>query len=296
MRVAITGASGLIGGALRTRLTARGDDVLTVGRGVDAEIVWDPASGGLDGTALDGVDAVVHLSGEGIGERRWTPEQKAAILDSRVQGTDLLARTLAGMPTPPSVLVSGSAIGWYGDRGDERLTEHSAPPATPGFLSRVCVAWEAATGPAEAAGIRTVHARTGIVLTPDGGALARMLLPFRLGLGGRIGSGRQYMSWISLADEVGALVHAIDTPAIVGPLNLTAPNPVANATFTEALGTALHRPTVLPTPLLPLKLRYGAELVESLLVEGQRVLPAALEAGGYEFRDPELAGALASML
>jgi uncharacterized protein (TIGR01777 family) len=277
-------------------LTARGDDVLTVGRGVDAEIVWDPASGGLDGTALDGVDAVVHLSGEGIGERRWTPEQKAAILDSRVQGTDLLARTLAGMPTPPSVLVSGSAIGWYGDRGDERLTEHSAPPATPGFLSRVCVAWEAATGPAEAAGIRTVHARTGIVLTPDGGALARMLLPFRLGLGGRIGSGRQYMSWISLADEVGALVHAIDTPAIVGPLNLTAPNPVANATFTEALGTALHRPTVLPTPLLPLKLRYGAELVESLLVEGQRVLPAALEAGGYEFRDPELAGALASML
>ncbi len=296
MRIAITGASGLVGQALQARLAGRGDDVVTIGRGAAADIVWNPASGSLDPAGLDGVDAVVHLAGEGIGNRRWTADQRAAILDSRVQGTELLASSLARSATPPSVFVSASAIGWYGDRGDERLTEQSAPPVEPGFLARVCAAWEAATAPAEAAGIRTVHARTGIVLTPRGGALARMLLPFRLGLGGRIGSGRQYMSWISLADEVGGIVHAIDMPSLAGPVNLTAPVPVTNVEFTEALGAALHRPTVLPTPLLALKLRYGADLVQQLLVEGQRVLPAALEASGYEFGDPELPVALGSML
>src|SRR3954471_12837889 len=198
MDVAITGASGLIGSALADALRARGDTVTTVGRGADADVRWDPMAGSIDGDRLDGVDAVVHLAGESLGEKKWTPEQKEKILESRVRGTELIATTIAGRPTKPAVLVSGSAIGFYGDRGDEVLTEASPPPPPGNFLSDVCVAWEAATASAEAAGVRTVHLRTGIVLSKDGGALARMLLPFKLGLGGRIGSGRQYMSWVSI--------------------------------------------------------------------------------------------------
>src|SRR3954451_11570615 len=261
MDVAITGATGLIGTALGAALRARGDRVMSVGRGASSDVRWDPTAGTIDGDALEGVTAVVHLAGESLGEKKWTPEQKERILESRVRGTELISTTIAELATKPSVLVSGSGIGFYGDRGDTALTETSAPPPPGNFLSDVCVAWEAATSSSEAAGIRTVHLRTGIVLSKEGGALARMLLPFKLGLGGRIGSGRQYMSWISITDEVGAILHAIDTDTVAGPLNATGPTPVTNAEFTKALGAAVHRPTLLPTPLAPLKVVYGAELV-----------------------------------
>ncbi len=294
MDVAITGSSGLIGTALSAALRARGDVVIPIVRGEGRGVRWDPTAGTIDAEALDGVGAIVHLAGEGIGEQKWTPEQKQAIRDSRVVGTSLLADALAGLARRPEVLISGSAIGWYGNRGDEVLTEDSPPPPS-AFLADVTREWEAATAPAEAAGIRTVHLRTGIVLSPHGGALARMITPFKLGLGGRIGSGNQYMSWISIDDEVGAILHAIDTSSVRGPLNATAPNPVTNREFTKTLGHALHRPTLLPTPLAPLKLLYGRELVQNLLVDGQRVMPAQLLATGYEFQHPELAAALADL-
>ncbi len=296
MDVAITGSSGLIGTALANALHERGDRVVPVVRGNGLGLRWDPAAGTIDSAGFEGFDAVVHLAGEGIGEKKWTDEQKRKIRDSRVRGTELLAGTLAGLERRPSVLVSGSAVGWYGDRGDERLTEASGPGPTDDFLVNVCLAWEAATAAASEAGIRTVHLRTGIVLSADGGALDRMLTPFKLGLGGRIASGRQYMSWISLADEVGAILHAIDTADLSGPVNATAPAPVTNLEFTHALGQVLHRPTKLPTPLLPLKLVYGAELVQHLLVEGARVMPAALDASGYTFVHPTLDVALAALL
>jgi uncharacterized protein (TIGR01777 family) len=296
MDVAITGASGLIGRSLTSALRSRGDRVVTVGRGADADVRWDPMAGTIAGDALEGLTAVVHLAGESLGEHKWTPEQKERVLESRVRGTELISTTIAELASKPTVLLSASAIGFYGDRGDEVLTEASAPGPAGNFLSEVCVAWEAATASAEAAGIRTVHLRTGIVLSKDGGALARMLVPFKLGLGGRIGSGRQYMSWISIDDEVGAILHALDGTAVRGPVNVAGPAPVTNAEFTKALGRAVHRPTLLPTPLAPLKLVYGSELVERLLVEGQRVVPAALEASGYSFRHRTIDEALAAVL
>ena len=300
MDIAVTGSNGLIGSALIRSLEADGHSVRRLVRGGSAgagRVAWDPLAGTIDAAGLEGVDAVVHLAGEGIGERRWTPEQKKRILESRTLGTDLIARTIAGLPTPPRVLVSASAVGWYGgQRGDEVLTEASAAPATPDFLARVCVDWEAATAPAEAAGIRTVHLRTGIVLTPSGGALGRMVTPFKLGLGGRIGSGKQWMSWISIDDEVGAIRHALTTEGLAGAVNATAPEPVTNAGFTKALGSAVHRPTILPTPLTPLRAVYGRELVDALLVGGQRVLPAALEASGYTFAHRDLAAGLRAVL
>ena len=238
----------------------------------------------------------MHLAGAGIADKRWTPEQKQRIVESRVRPTTVLCEALAGLNEPPGVLVSGSAVGWYGNRGSEVLTESSGPPNPPDFLADVCRQWESATTPAEAAGIRTVHLRTGIVLARQGGALPRMVLPFKLGLGGRIGSGKQYMSWIGLADEVGAIVHTITTSELSGPVNATAPTPVTNSEFTAALGHVLKRPTLLPTPVPALKLRYGSELVDHLLVEGQRVVPDRLEATGYEFVQPDLDGALRANL
>ena len=296
MDVAITGSSGLVGTALANALHARGDRVIPVVRGSGLGLRWDPMAGVIDGAGFEGIDAVVHLAGEGIGEKKWTDEQKRKIRDSRVRGTNLLAGALAGLTRPPGVFVSGSAIGWYGDRGDERLTESSGPGPAGDFLVDVCLAWEAATAAAADAGIRTVHVRTGIVLSADDGALARMLTPFKLGLGGRIGSGRQYMSWISLADEVGAILHALDTPGLAGPVNMTAPTPVTNAAFTATLGHALHRPTKLPTPLLPLKIVYGAELVQHLLLNGACVLPERLQSSGYVFAHPTLDAALTAIL
>src|SRR6188472_4239155 len=261
MDVLVTGAHGLIASALIPRLRTDGHRVVRLVRGEPEgsdDVRWDPAAGTIDAAGLEGVDAVVHLAGAGIGDKKWTPARKQLILDSRTQGTDQLARTLAGLTRPPQVLLSGSAVGYYGNRGAEELTEAAAPGDD--FPARVCVAWEAATAPAEEAGIRVVHLRTGIVLAAHGGALHRMLLPFRLGLGGRIGSGEQYLSWITLDDHVGAMRHLLATDSVGGAVNLTAPNPVTNAEFTRALGSSLHRPTALPTPLLPLKAVYGAEL------------------------------------
>ncbi|HEX9504402.1 MAG TPA: TIGR01777 family oxidoreductase [Acidimicrobiia bacterium] len=297
MDVLVTGSHGLIGSALIRTLRTDGSRVRRLVRsepeGTD-DVRWDPIAGAVDSARLEGLDAVVHLAGAGIGDRRWTPARKQLILDSRARGTRLLSETLASLARKPAVLVSGSAVGYYGDRGDDLLTEDSG--SGDGFTAEVCRAWEVATAPAAHAGIRVVTIRTGIVLDARGGALARMLLPFRLGLGGRIGSGRQYMSWIALDDEVGAIQHAIRNPALSGPVNLTAANPVTNAQFTAALGHAVHRPTLLPTPLLALKAVYGGELVQNLLVAGQRVLPRRLESTGYEFAYPELDSALSAVL
>jgi uncharacterized protein (TIGR01777 family) len=295
--VLVTGAHGLIGSALLPRLRADGHRVVRLVRddpeGSD-DVRWDPAAGTIDAAGLEGVDAVVHLAGAGIGDRKWTPARKQLILESRTQSTDLLARTLAGLSRQPQVLLSGSAVGFYGDRGAEELTEGSGPGDD--FPARVCVAWEAATAPAEAAGIRVVHLRTGIVLARHGGALQRLLLPFKLGLGGRVGSGDQYMSWITLDDHVGAMRHLLTNDSVRGAANLTAPNPATNAEFTRALGAAVHRPTVLPTPLLPLKAVYGDELVERLLVIGQRALPRALEESGYRFTHTDVDDALRAVV
>lgn len=297
MDVLVTGSHGFIGGALIPRLRADGHRVLRLVRGeaegVD-DVRWDPDAATIDADRLDGIGAVVHLAGAGIGDKKWTPERKQLVLESRTRGTGLLARTLAELTHRPAVLVSGSAVGYYGNRGDEVLTEESGPGDD--FTAEVVQAWEAATQPAEDAGIRVVKIRTGIVLAPHGGVLKRLLLPFKLGLGGRAGSGRQYMSWITLDDEVGAIVHAIGSDTLRGPVNLTAPDPVTNAEFTAALGRAVHRPTLIPTPLAPLKVVYGSELVQSLLVDGQRVSSAKLVADGYRFEHRELDGALAAVL
>ncbi len=296
MQVAVTGSSGLIGTVLCTALRTAGHDVVRVVRGdasaTDA-VGWDPAGGSIDSRGLEGIDGVVHLAGEGIAAKRWTDEQKRVILESRTKGTSLLARTLADLDRPPKVLVSGSAIGIYGDRGDERLSETSAPGS--GFLAEVCVKWEAATLAAAEAGIRVAHARTGLVLSTDGGALAKMLPLFRLGLGGRLGSGRQWWSWISIDDEVGALRWLLESDTS-GPVNLTAPHPTTNAQFTETLGSVLGRRTWLPVPRFGPKLVLGSELAEELLFTSARVEPQALLDGGYQFHHAELEPALRAVL
>lgn len=297
MDVVISGASGLIGSALTASLQADGHRVRPLVRGGvtgGGKIGWDPETGRIDAPALEAVDAVVNLAGEGIGERKWTDEQKRRIRDSRVRGTATLAAAIAGREQKPRVFISGSAVGYYGNRGDELLTEQSAPGDD--FLAELCRSWEAETQPAADAGVRTIVIRTGIVLAKQGGALAPLLLPFKLGLGGKQGSGKQWMSWIALADEVAAIRAAIDNEELRGPLNLVAPYAVTNEEFARTLGRVLHRPTVLPTPMLPLKIRFGAELVDTLLLSGQHVTPAALEAAGFAFRFPELTGALESVL
>lgn len=294
MKVLVTGASGLIGTAVSDALRARGDEPVALRRGAggagNGGPSWNPERGELDPSVLEGVDAVVHLAGVGIGERRWTADQKRKIGESRTKGTSLLASTLATLAAPPKVFVSASAIGYYGDRGDEELTEDSGPGG--GFLADLVVQWERATEAAETAGIRTVRIRTGIVLARNGGALAQLLLPFKLGLGGRTGPGTQWMSWIALDDEVGAILHAVDHADVTGPVNLTAPNPVTNREFTHTLGEVLHRPTIVPTPLLPLRLRFGDELGRELLLASQRVRSDKLRDTGYEFRHPQLRDAL----
>jgi uncharacterized protein (TIGR01777 family) len=294
VRIAITGASGLIGTALQERLRAEGHEVVPIVRraGLPRTIFWDPAQGQLDGRDLEGLDAVVNLAGEGIGARRWNEAHKARVLESRRAGTALLSEALASTTDRPAVLVSGSAIGWYGDRGDEELTEASGPGDD--FLHEVCQAWEAATAPAEAAGIRVAHLRTGLVLDRSGGVLPRMALPFRLFAGGRIGSGRQWMSWIHLDDEVDAIRFLLEHP-IRGAVNATAPTPVTNAVFAKALGRALHRPAAVPVPAFGPRLLLGREMADSLLFVSQRVLPEVLASNGFPFAHPDLDDALAAI-
>lgn len=289
MRIAIAGSSGLIGTALVTALESAGHEPVPMVRGEPGpgEIAWDPTGGAIDAGALAEVDAVVNLAGEPIGAKRWTATQKRRIRDSRVLGTRLIATTMAGLQHGPRVLLNGSAIGVYGDRGDEHLDEASPPGE--GFLADVVQEWEAATAPAAEAGVRVVNLRTGIVLHRRGGALARMVPLFRLGLGGRLGSGRFWMSWISLHDEVAAIVHLLHSD-LEGPVNLVSPNPARNRELTAALGSALSRPTVLPVPGLALRVALG-EMVEDLLASA-RVEPAALMASGFDFTHPDLAGAL----
>jgi uncharacterized protein len=292
-RVAITGATGLIGGALAAALERDGHRVHRITRSASKagpdDLVWDPAAGTIDGRKLEGVDAVVHLAGEPIGASRWTDETKRRIRDSRVQGTDLIARTLAGLDAKPTVLVSGSAVGYYGDRGDESLNETSPPGDD--FVAEVTEAWEAAAAPAVEAGIRVAYARTGVVMAKEGPLIEKVELPFRLGVGGRVGSGEQYVAWIALEDEVRALRFLIDRDDAEGPYNLTAPDPVTNATFTRELGRVLRRPTVLPIPVAAIRLLYG-EMGVSLATVSQRVHPTRLLEAGFEFVHPELRSAL----
>jgi len=297
VKIAITGASGLIGRALTTSLVADGHQVIPVVRKPSSAtpdaIQWNPAAGTIEASKFEGVDGVVHLAGAGIGDKRWSESYKREILESRTKGTELLARTLASLAAPPSVLVSGSAIGFYGDTGDAAVDETA--PAGDDFLAKVCVDWEAAAAPAAAAGIRVPFLRTGIVLTADGGALAKMLPLFRFGLGGRMGSGKQWWSWISMADEVGAIRWLLDHD-ISGPVNATAPTPVTNSQFTKALGEAMHRPTLAPVPSFGPKLLLGAELADALLFTSTRVVPGVLEASGYPFAHPTIDTALRDVL
>lgn len=297
MKIAITGASGLIGRSLTSSLINDGHQVVPVVRrpasGADESIEWNPANGTIEATKFEGVDAVVHLAGAGIGDKRWSDSYKREILESRTKGTALLASTLASLDIPPSVMVSGSAIGYYGDTGDTAVDETA--PAGNDFLAKVCVDWEAAAAPAIEAGIRVPFLRTGIVLTTDGGALAKMLPLFRFGLGGRMGSGKQWWSWISMADEIGAIRWLIDHD-ISGPVNATAPSPVTNREFTKALGEAMHRPTLAPVPSFGPKLLLGGELADALLFTSTRVLPSVLEDSGYSFAHPTIEAGLKDVL
>jgi uncharacterized protein (TIGR01777 family) len=243
---------------------------------------------------LDDVDAVVHLAGQPIAARRWNQTQRQKILESRVQGTGRVAAHVAGLPRPPEVLVSASAVGYYGSRGDEELTEESAPGE--GFLPRVCRAWEAAASPAQDAGVRTVWLRSGLVLAGDGGALKPQLLVFRIGLGGRLGDGSQWVSWISIDDHVGAIRWALETDGLAGPVNMTSPQPVTNATFTRTLARVLHRPAVLPVPAPVLRTVLGRDMADELILPSQRAAPVALERSGYAFRQGDLAAALGAIL
>ena len=302
MRIAITGASGLIGSRLLDALlsdgheltvfTRPGSDRTAVGRPDVQHAVWDPAAGVIDRGGVEGRDAVIHLAGVGIADSRWTDRQKDRILRSRTEGTGLLARTLREMDAPPPVLLSASAIGYYGDHGDRIIDETAS--AGDDFAARVCIEWEAAARPAVDGGTRVTFLRTGIVQAPEGGPLAKQLPFFKLGLGGRVGSGRQYVSWISIVDEVRAIQFLLDHD-VPGPVNLTAPEPVTNSTYTTALGRAVHRPTTI-LPITGPRVLYGRELADTLLLTSARVVPAALLEAGFEFRFPELDGALADLL
>ncbi len=297
MYIAVTGASGLVGSALVPFLTTGGHRVVRVVRSApkpgDDAVQWEPQAGQLDPASLEGLDAVVHLAGENIAAGRWTAEQKARIRDSRVKSTGLLCETLAKLSQPPKVVVGASAIGLYGNRGDETLQEDS--PAGSGFLAEVCQAWEAAAQPASQAGIRTVLLRIGVVLSPAGGALAKMLLPFKMGVGGVMGSGNQYWSWIGVDDVVGVIHHALMTDGLEGAVNVVAPQPATNKEFTKTLGRVLGRPTLFPLPGFAVRLALG-EMADDLLLASARVVPSKLVATGYTFRQPELEGALRHLL
>jgi uncharacterized protein len=297
MIVAITGSSGLVGTALVDALEGEGNLVRRLVRRPvrdgKHEIQWDPAAGRIDAAALAGIDAVIHLAGVNLAAQRWTESFKAEIRDSRVRGTQLLCDALAGLSTKPGVLVSASAVGYYGDSGDKTVDETSPPGS--GFLADLCREWEAVTQPVRDSGIRVVNLRLGVVLSLRGGALAQMLTPFKLGVGGAIGSGRQYFSWITLDDLVSAIGFALRTAALSGPVNAVAPQPVTNREFTKTLGRVLGRPTVLPMPAFAARLAFG-EMADEMLLSGVRVEPRVLLTSGFKFQFPELEPALRHLL
>jgi hypothetical protein len=297
VRVAVSGSGGLIGAGVVSALSAAGSEVVRLVRREpapgEAAVRWVPEKGIADPAGLAGLDAVVHLAGENIASGRWNAARKAAIRESRVKGTRILCDALAGLSRPPKTLVCASAVGYYGDRGTDLLTEES--PAGTGFLPEVCREWEAAAAPAAEKGIRVVTLRIGMVLTPKGGALSRMVPPFRAGLGGVLGSGRQYVSWVALDDLQGIVLHALENGDLRGPVNAVAPRPVTNREFTEALGRVLSRPTLFPVPAFALRLAVG-EMADALLLASARVVPRRLEETGYRFRCPELHGALRHLL
>ncbi len=290
-RIVVAGGSGMIGSALIEALRGRGDDVVVLRRESkgDAAATWDPSRGELDSGLLEGVDAVVSLNGAGIGDKRWNTDRKAVLRSSRIDPVGLLAETMADMAVPPAAFVTGSATGFYGDTGDT-IVDESSPPGDD-FLALLCVDWEAAANPAADAGVRVVHARTGIVLSSTGGALSPLLPIFKAGLGGPIGSGKQWWSWITLRDEVAALMFLIDGD-LEGPVNLVAPNPVRQREFAKALGAVLHRPAVIPAPKFAVDIRLGKELAEAIGYASQRVAPVVLTETGFSFTDTEIAPAL----
>lgn len=295
MKIIISGASGLIGKPLIASLRKHGHEVVQLVRRAPRvnESQWNPSAGQLDVAVLEGCDAVIHLSGAGIGDRRWTAKYKQELVESRTKSTSLLASTIANCAKKPSVFLSGSAIGIYGPRGDEELTEQSSNGSS--FLADICKQWEAAAKPAVDAGVRTVFLRTGIVLTPLGGALKKQLPLFKLGLGGKFGDGRAWQSWISLDDEIAAIEHLL-TAEVSGAVNLTAPNPVTNADFTTALARALKRLAILPIPKFGPKLLLGGELADALLFTGQRVMPIELQNSGFVFKHSTIDVALRALL
>jgi uncharacterized protein (TIGR01777 family) len=295
MKIVLSGANGLLGGALIPSLKSGGHQVKRLvrqsGPAFGEEVAWDPAAGNIDRDGLEGQDAVIHFAAEPVAGR-WNDEKKRRIRDSRVGGTAVIAEALSKVEAPPKVLLSASAIGYYGDRGQERLSEDAA--VGQGFLAEVCRDWEAATEPAKRRGIRVVNMRIGIVLTPDGGALAQMLTPFKLGVGGKFGAGTQYMSWIALDDILGAVRHLLSAD-IEGPVNLTAPNPATNAEFTKAMGKVLSRPTFFKVPAFAARAMFG-EMANELLLGGVAALPTKLLESSYVFGYPELEGALRHLL
>ncbi len=289
MHLALSGSSGLVGQVLSASLREDGHDVSPLVRDDRPRIRWSPPSGEIDRQQMATVDAVVHLAGESIGEGRWTKTKKERIRQSRETATRLLCESLASLEPRPHTLVSASAIGYYGDRGSEVLDEGAAPGE--GFLPEVCVQWEAATQPAREAGIRVVNLRIGVVLSPDGGALAKMLWPFKLGLGGRVGSGHQYWSWIALSELVRVIRFAVDTRALSGPVNAVAPEPATNREFTRVLGQVLRRPTIFPIPAPAARLALG-QMANDLLLASARVVPKKLGESGYDFSWADLEAAL----
>ena len=295
MKIAVSGATGLVGSALVSHLRSAGHEIIRLVRSapVENDVRWDPAKGELNSAQLEGVEGIVHLAGVGIGDHRWSDDHKKAVLDSRVQGTQLLAQTIASLDNKPKVFLSASAIGIYGDRGNAVMNENSEPGE--GFLADVCRQWEASTQAAEAAGVRTVHLRTGVVQSDQGGQLAKQLPFFKVGAGGRLGSGKQWISWISLDDEVRAIEFLLAS-TLSGAVNLVAPNPVTNHDYTRILAAILHRPALLPTPLIGPKLLFGEEMVREMILSSARVDPTRLIDAGFVFNDVDLEGTLRRIL
>jgi uncharacterized protein (TIGR01777 family) len=296
MKILISGSHGLVGTALIKSLEPEGHEIYRLVRHYpdsDSQIEWNPERYSIALSLIEGFDAVVHLAGESIAEGRWTEEKKKRIRESRVKGTRLLSDALGNLTNRPKTLISASAVGYYGDRDDELLTEESKPGSD--FLSEVCVEWESATEGARQQGIRTVNCRFGIILDKDGGALKKMLPPFRMGIGGRIGSGKQWMSWIALADVVSGLKFALTNEQLAGPVNFVAPNPVRNSEFTKTLGKSLSRPTLFPIPAFGVRLAFG-EMADALLLSSQRVEPVRLKNAGFTFQLPDLGSALRNAL